>query len=95
MPKVSICIPTYRQTAHLRKTLASIAEQTFKDVEVIITDDSPDDAVEQLVAEFAAALPRLQYARNSAPLGPPANWDHAISMARGEYIKIMHHDDRF
>jgi FkbM family methyltransferase len=95
MPNVSICIPAYRQTVYLRKTLASIAEQDLRDFEVIISDDSPTNEVEMLVDTFRDRLPGLTYVRNSPALGTPANWNHAVSLARGKYIKIMHHDDSF
>lgn len=91
---VSICIPAYRQVDFLRKTLQSIRDQDFGDYEVIVTDDSPDDCVERLVAEFASDA-RVKYHRNSIPLGSPENWNEAIRRASGKYIKIMHHDDYF
>lgn len=94
MIKVSICIPAYRQIDFLRMTLESIRIQTFTDYEVVITDDSPDDSVEQLVAEFPLNG-RLSYRRNPTALGSPENWNECIRHARGELIKIMHHDDHF
>jgi glycosyltransferase involved in cell wall biosynthesis len=43
---VSICIPTYKQTEYLKKCLESILAQDFKDYELIISDDTPDDTIE-------------------------------------------------
>lgn len=94
MIKVSICIPAYRQVEFLRRTLESIRGQDFHDYEVIVTDDSPDDAVERLVQEFSLNG-RLRYIRNPSPLGSPENWNECIRLARGELVKIMHHDDFF
>jgi len=94
MIKVSICIPAYRQVEYLRLTLESIRAQNFKDYEVVVTDDSPDDSVEKLVAEFPLDG-RLSYWRNPVPLGSPENWNACIRRARGELIKILHHDDHF
>jgi len=94
MMKVSICIPAYRQVEYLRLTLESINTQNFKDYEVVVTDDSPDNSVEKLVAEFPFDG-RLIYWRNPTPLGSPENWNECIRRARGELIKILHHDDHF
>lgn len=94
-PFVSVCVPAYKQVVHLRRTLVSIAEQRFRDFETIITDDSPDGQVEQLVASFADRLPGLKYVRNTDPLGPPANWNQAIALGTAPWVKVMHHDDRF
>jgi len=94
-PKVSICIPAYRQETYLRKLLASIAQQTWTDREVIVTDDSPDDRVEMLVRSYQEKLPELKYTRNNPALGTPRNWNRAVELATGTWIKVMHHDDWF
>lgn len=93
-PKVSICIPAYRQTEYLARTLVSILRQDYQDYEIVVTDDSPDTAVETLVRECAFGS-RLTYVRNPVRLGSPANWNQAVRRSRGEYIKILHHDDWF
>ena len=94
-PLVSICIPAYKQVRYLRKTLDSVLHQTYTDFEVIITDDSPDDAVRGLVDEYQTTIPRLIYHRNRPALGTPANWNKAVSLATGTFVKVLHHDDWF
>lgn len=94
MPKVSICIPTYKQVEYLRKTLDSIREQDFTDYEIIVSDDSPDDSVKNVLKEYDFKG-KLNYFYNSPALGAPANWNFAMNKAVGDYIKIMHHDDYF
>lgn len=92
--KVSICIPSYKQTVYLRRVLTSIHEQDFNDYEIIITDDTPDDSIKKLIDEFDFQG-RLKYFKNQPILGTPENWNEAIRKAHGEYIKIIHHDDFF
>ncbi len=94
MPKVSICIPTYKQVDYLRKTLNSVLAQDFHDYELIITDDSSDDSVENLLKEFDFKG-KLKYYRNTVSLGSPANWNYSLKQASGDYLKILHHDDFF
>ncbi len=94
MPKVSICIPAYKQVEFLRKTLNSVLTQDFQDYELIVTDDSTDDSVEKLLTEFEFDG-RLKYIRNAKSLGSPANWNFSLQQATGDYIKILHHDDFF
>lgn len=93
-PKISICIPAYEQPACLRRTLHSIKIQSFTNYEIILTDDSPDDSVKDLVSEFDFAG-KLNYFKNAVRLGSPENWNEAVRHACGEYIKIIHHDDWF
>ncbi|NEU06811.1 glycosyltransferase family 2 protein [Flavihumibacter sp. R14] len=94
MPKVSVCIPTYNQIEHLRRTLESVLIQTYKNYELIITDDSTTPLVKDLTDQFDFDG-RLKYYHNNIPLGSPQNWNHCISMASGDFIKIIHHDDWF
>ena len=93
-PKVSICIPAYKQADSFRRTLQSVSNQLFQDYEIIVTDDSPDDSVSIVVKEFQHN-PKLKYFKNKERLGTPENWNEAIRLASGEYIKILHHDDWF
>ena len=92
--KVSICIPAYKQISFLRKCLESVLMQEYTNYELIITDDSPDDSVKQLVNELLGSKPHT-YLQNKPALGSPSNWNKGISLVKGEYIKIMHHDDSF
>lgn len=96
-PFVSICIPTFNQINLLSKLLYSIKIQTYKDFEIVISDDSTTDEVGELVSDFSLENPELsiQYKRNQLPLGSPSNWNQSILLARGKWIKIMHHDDCF
>jgi len=93
-PLVSICIPTYKQTEYLKKCLDSILQQDFKDFELIISDDTPDDTIEQFLKTILKDH-SYSYTRNISALGTPENWNSAIKKAEGKYIKIMHHDDFF
>jgi len=93
-PLISICIPAYKNKSFLDRLLDSVRIQTFKDFEVILTDDSPDNELEALCREYSHEFP-LRYYKNDKPLGTPANWNYAISKANGEWIKLMHDDDWF
>ncbi len=94
MPKVSICIPAYENAEGIQKLLRSIEEQTYTDFEVIVSDDSRTGAVEQAVRAEAARL-TVRYFRHDAPHGAAANWNACLDAAQGDYVKIMHDDDRF
>ena len=76
-PLISICIPAYKQVDFLQRLLDSIRTQTFRDFEVILTDDSPDNAVADLVTAFSTALP-IRFIKNPVALGTPENWNEAI-----------------
>jgi GT2 family glycosyltransferase len=94
-PLISICIPTYNQTIHLKKLLITTFKQKQVSFEVIITDDSSTNDVAQLVNEYITNGFNIRYYKNTPALGAPKNWNYGISIAKGEYIKIMHHDQWF
>ncbi|MDO9375073.1 MAG: glycosyltransferase family 2 protein [Ferruginibacter sp.] len=91
---ISICIPAYKRIKDLKQLLDSINVQTFKDFEVIVTDDSPDDTVRKFLVEYNPDF-KLVYFKNDPVLGTPENWNEGIRKATGDWIKIMHDDDYF
>lgn len=93
-PFISICIPAYKHVDYLRRLLDSALTQTYKDFEIVITDDSPDNSVAILLNNYNS-YPNIFYYKNEKPLGTPENWNEAIRKATGKWIKIMHNDDWF
>lgn len=94
MSFISICIPAYKRVKYLDRLLHSVIIQDFKDFEVIVTDDSPDNLVKELCEKHISTI-NLKYYKNDIPLGTPSNWNAAIKLAKGQWIKLMHDDDWF
>ena len=90
---LSICVPAYKRPENIDRLLTSISIQSFKNYEIVITDDSGDDFLTAVLKKYNH-LP-IKYFRNEKPLGTPANWNYSISLAKGEWIKLMHDDDWF
>ncbi len=93
-PFISICIPAYKRVNYLQRLLQSIVTQTYVDYEIIITDDSHDDKVKDLVESFSGSI-SINYFKNLPAAGTPDNWNIAMQKAKGEWIKLMHDDDWF
>jgi glycosyltransferase involved in cell wall biosynthesis len=93
---ISVCIPTYRRLDHLREALESIYRQTVPPMEVLIGDDSPDDATQNAIAEETRKSPTpIRYFHHSPSLGQAANVDFLFRHAQGDYIALLHDDDLF
>jgi glycosyltransferase involved in cell wall biosynthesis len=88
MPKVSICIPAYKPR-HFEFALASAVAQSFPDVEILVSDDCPTEAIRDICASYP---PRVKYSRNPSP-GARNNLLRLLSLAQGEYIKYLFDDD--
>ena len=80
MPFISICIPAYQNKKFLERLLKSISIQTFKDFEVVVSDDSPTNELENICRSYSDTF-KIHYYRNAIPLGTPGNWNFAISKA--------------
>jgi glycosyltransferase involved in cell wall biosynthesis len=84
-PKVSICIPTYKQPDCFKRAISSVLMQTYEDYEIIITDDSPDDSISDALKDFNDN--RIKYFKNIERKGSHENFNVAIDYSKGEYIK--------
>jgi len=78
----------------LEKLLNSILAQSYKNYEVLINDNSPDDSVKVLVDTFIGKL-EISYEKNTPAVSAVENCNRVMNRARAEWIKIMHDDDWF
>lgn len=91
---VSICIPTYGQAEKFKRLLDSIITQDYKDYEIIVTDDTRDNSIKNIVGEYSKKI-YITYIKNDRILGATDNCNKAIKNANGNLIKVMHQDDWF
>lgn len=93
-PLISICIPTYKRVDGLKKLLDSIRVQTFKNFEILINDDSPDDSIWLVVEEYQKILP-VDYQKNVLASRAVENGIKVMQRANAAWVKVMHDDDWF
>ncbi len=94
-PRISVIVPTYEPGAGLDRVLSSLAEQTLAadDFEVIMVDDgSPDDTFARISAA-SRQRPNVRVAQIANSGWPSRPRNVGTSMARGEYVLYMDHDD--
>ena len=53
---VSICVPAYKKPDFVIRLLDAVLLQDYKEVEVVITDDSPNDDIQQAIAPYSGQL---------------------------------------
>lgn len=90
---VSICIPTYNGEKFLQEALDSVKKQTYKNIEVIISDDQSKDSTLQICNQFKNDVDFPVHIYSHQPSGIGANWNHSIQKCNGEYIKFLFQDD--
>lgn len=91
MPKVSICIPTYNSARFLAETIESALAQDFGDFELVISDNASTDETPALCARYSD--PRIRYNRFETLVGQGGNWNRCVSLAKGEFVALLHADD--
>lgn len=78
---------------HLERCLASIEGQTFRDFELIISDNASQDRTPEICRALAARDPRVRYVRNPENIGIMENFAAAAGHARGELFAWTASDD--
>lgn len=94
MPKnktVSICIPSYNNEKFIYRTLKSVLNQTYQNLEIIITDDASIDRT--LDIAYSLKDSRIKIFKNNTNSGITTNWNRSINLASGDYIKLVCGDD--
>ncbi len=94
-PLVSIIVPAYNHAQFLKARLDSIANQTYRNFEVILLDDKSTDRTAELLAEYLAAHPdNTRLISNPVNSGSPfLQWEKGMMAARGDLIWIAESDD--
>lgn len=95
-PKVSICIPSYNHARFLPAALESALGQTYKNFEIVLTDDGSTDGSLQIAESYAARYPsviRVFTHPGHRNLGIGATVNLNFHQSRGEYWAGLCSDD--
>lgn len=93
-PLISICIAAYNAEKYLEATLRTIQSQTFKDWELIVTEDGSKDRTQDFVLDFSTKVPQnIVYNRHPTNRGLPATRNTGAAAASGEWIVFLDADD--
>lgn len=96
MPLVTIAIPAYNPS-YFGLSLASALQQSYANIEILVCDDCPTDAIETIVKRYQSTEKPIRYLKN-----PPKtdagdygreNYLRCLREANGEFIKYLNDDD--
>ena len=90
-PKISVCIPSYNHEKYIGKTIESILNQTYKNFEIIISDDNSKDNSENIIKSYKDQ--RINFYKNNTNIGPALNSNKFIELSNCDYILILPSDD--
>ena len=89
---VSIIIPLYNKEFAIEQTLCSVIKQTYRDFEIIVSDDGSTDRSASIVKELAKKDKRIRYYKKENG-GVSSARNFGLSKANGEWIIFLDADD--
>ncbi len=91
---VSIAMATYNGARFIREQLESLASQTRRPDELVVTDDASTDATVAIVTDFGATAPfPVRIHVNQSRLGYRANFMSAMALCTSDYVALCDQDD--
>lgn len=90
---VSIVLPTYNGSRHLRQSIDSCLAQTHQDIELIVVDDASTDDTPNIVASYADK--RIKYIRHERNKQLPTALNTGFSQACGAYLTWTSDDNLY
>jgi glycosyltransferase involved in cell wall biosynthesis len=91
LPLVSVITPTYNRPEYLTEALKSGLNQTYKNIEIIVSDNCSPENPLTLVESFNDE--RIRFSRNEKNLGMIANTIKTFCLAKGKYVACLLDDD--
>jgi len=93
-PKISIITPVYNpEVAWIKSTIESVLRQAYDNWELCLADASTREDIKKFLKKYAKKDPRIKIKFLSQNKGISGNTNEALSLATGEYIGLLDHDD--
>ena len=93
MEKVDILLATYNGEKYLVEQLESILNQTYKDFNLIISDDCSEDSTVKILEEYAKKDSRITIFKQEKNLGVISNFEFLLSKVESDYFMFSDQDD--
>ena len=90
-PLISVLIPTYNREKKILRAINSVINQSYNNIEIIISDNCSEDNTEFEVKNIKDE--RIFYSRTTSNIGPVNNWLNCLDKAKGEYVYLLFSDD--
>jgi glycosyltransferase involved in cell wall biosynthesis len=95
VPRLSVGLPVYNGEAYLAESLDALLGQTYRDFELIISDNASTDGTPDICRAYQKKDSRVRYFRQSWNIGAVPNHYFLVKQARGEFFKWAAADDLY
>lgn len=92
-PLVTIGIPTYNRKDLLKRSLESALNQTYKNIDILVTDNHSEDGTKEMMEEYAKKYPNIRYFRQEENKGTGFQGKFLLDNSTGEYFCGLCDDD--
>lgn len=94
-PAVSVIVASYNYADYVEKTVRSVLNQTFRDLEVVAVDDGSSDSSLSVLHRLAEQDPRVRVFTHpdAGNHGLPDTLRLGLTEAHGEYVAFLESDD--
>lgn len=93
VPRVVALVPTWNASSFVAATLDALAEQTYTNLEILISDDASSDGTATVCEGYASRDRRFRVVRQRRNLGWTGNVNALLQEARGDYLVFAFQDD--
>ena len=90
---ISVLMTVFNRQQYLAQAIESVLASSYRDFELIVTDDCSSDGSLDLARSLAKRDSRIRVYRNDKNLGDYGNRMYAASLARGRFLKYVDSDD--
>jgi glycosyltransferase involved in cell wall biosynthesis len=91
--KITVGLPVYNGGETLAETIKSVLAQTFRQFELLISDNASTDNTHEICSFYAHKDERVRHIRHSINIGPVNNFNYLVENSDGEYFIWVASDD--
>lgn len=93
LPLITVAVPVYNGEPYIKKCLDSIKNQTYQNIEVIVSENHSSDKSYDLIMEYVNADKRFSIITSDARKSAAQSRNEAVEICHGKYVLFVDVDD--
>ena len=90
-PLITIGMPTYNRANLLNNAIKSALNQSYKNIEIVISNNCSTDNTINILDSFASNK-KIKIFNQKSNIGVVNNWNFCLNKAKGKFFFILHHN---
>lgn len=90
---ITAVIPTFQRPTLLKRAIASVQNQTFSELEILVLDSNSLDETEDVVREIAKKDPRVTYYKHPQGVTAVENFEFGLRQVKTPFFSFLADDD--